>query len=95
MYAVVRRYSGPGAKELFDLIETRGSEVEGVIRAVSGFKSYSLLRTAEGGLSVTVCKDKAGTDESLRVASEWVKKNQLVPTQPPDVSEGNLLLHLD
>jgi hypothetical protein len=67
MHAVIRTYSGPAAKKLFDLLEERKREVESIIRPVKGFVSYSLLRTADGGASVTVCQDKAGTDESLRV----------------------------
>jgi hypothetical protein len=37
---------------------------------LKGFVSYSLIRTADGGASVTVCEDKAGTDESLQVARD-------------------------
>jgi hypothetical protein len=74
MHAVIRTYSGPAAKKLFDLLEERKREVESIIRPVKGFVSYSLLRTADGGASVTVCQDKAGTDESLRVARDWIQK---------------------
>jgi hypothetical protein len=73
MYALVRSYSGSGAKQLFDVLEQRKAEVESRIRAVSGFRSYSLIRTGDGGVSVTVCHDKAGTDESLRVARGYRK----------------------
>ena len=51
MYAVVRNYSGSGAKELVDLLEERKSEVESLIRAVSGFVGYLLIRTNEGGVT--------------------------------------------
>jgi hypothetical protein len=60
---------------LMDLLEGRKSEVEGIIRPVKGFVSYSLIRTADGGASVTVCEDKAGTDESSRIARDWISKN--------------------
>jgi hypothetical protein len=43
MYAVVRTYSGSGAKELFDLLERRKTEVEAVIRTVPGLVSSDLL----------------------------------------------------
>ena len=75
MHAVVRAYSGNGAKELIDLLEKRKAEVENIIRPVKGFVSYTLARSGDGGFSVTVCQDKAGTDESLRVAKEWIAKN--------------------
>ena len=75
MHAVVRSYSGAGAKELMDVLEDRKAEFESVIRAVTGFVAYSLIRTRDGGLSITVCQDKTGTDESIKVARDWVRKN--------------------
>ena len=55
MQTVVRRYSGKGAKELFDVLEQRTADVEEVMRSVKGFVGYTLVRTSEGGFSVTVC----------------------------------------
>ncbi len=95
MHAVVRSYSGSGAKELFDLLEQRLAEVESLIRAVPGFVAYSVIRTDAGGVTVTVCQDKAGTDESLQVARNWIQQNASdLNTSPPAVSEGSVLLHL-
>ena len=95
MHAVVRTYSGQGAKELLALLEKRKAEVEDLIRAVPGFQAYSLIRTADGGISVTVCRDKAGTDESLRVAKDWIQKHASnLATKPPAVSEGKVILQL-
>jgi hypothetical protein len=37
MHAVVRTYSGKGAKELLDVLEKNKGEVERLIRAVRGF----------------------------------------------------------
>jgi len=95
MYAVVRVYSGDGGKKLIDVLEARKSEVEAVIRPVKGFVSYSLIRTADGGASVTVCQDKAGADESLQVARDWTAKNAPnTGASPPTVLEGSIILHL-
>ena len=95
MYAVVRNYSGQGAKELFDLLEQRKSEVETIIRSVTGFVSYTLLRSEDGGVTVTVCQDKTGTDESMRVAKEWIQENASeIGSSPPSVSEGSVVLQL-
>ncbi len=96
MYAVVRSYSGPGAKELFDLIEERKAEAGSIIRSVTGFVAYSLIRTDDGGVTVTVCQDKAGTDESLQVARDWIQENASdLGASPPSVSEGSVVLHLN
>jgi hypothetical protein len=88
-------YSGAGGKKLIDLLEARKNEVEALIRPVKGFVSYSLIRTADGGASVTVCQDKAGTDESLQVAREWIAKNASdTGAGAPSVLEGSVVLHL-
>jgi len=93
MYTVVRQYSGPGASQLFDVLERQKDEVERLIRGVSGVVSYTLLRTSDGGISVTVCQEKAGADESVRVAADWVRQNAPGATSPPRISEGNTILH--
>ena len=95
MHAVIRSYSGSGATELFDLLEARKNEVEDVIRTVTGFVSYTLLRTDGGGITVTVCQDKTGTDESLQVARTWIQDNAAdLSVDPPAVSEGRVVLQL-
>ena len=48
MHAVIRTYSGEGAKELFDLLEQRKADVESLIRSVKGFVGYSLIRNRRG-----------------------------------------------
>jgi restriction endonuclease Mrr len=95
MHAVIRTYSGKGANELFDLLETRTADVESVIRSVKGFVSYSLIRTGDGGISVTVCEDKAGADDSVQKAKDWIEKNASnTGVSAPKVSEGPVLLQL-
>jgi len=95
MHAVIRTYTGPAAKKLFDLIEERKREVEGLIKPIKGFVSYTLLRTADGGASVTVCEDKGGCDESARVAREWIQKNaSSISASPPMVAEGTVIIQL-
>jgi len=95
MHAVIREYSGSGADKLFDILEKRTAEVKDVIMPIKGFVSYSLVRTAHGGVSITICQDKAGTDESIRVARDWIAKNASDAGEaPPKVSEGAVILHL-
>jgi hypothetical protein len=89
MHGVIRSYSGPGAKELFDLIVERTDEVEELIRGVPGFVSYTLIRTGDGGTTVTVCRDKSGTDESVQRARDWIAANGAgFGAAPPVVTEG-------
>jgi hypothetical protein len=95
MHAVVRTYSGKGAKELFDVLEKQKADIEKLMRSVKGFVSYSLIRTADGGLSVSIAQDKAGADESIQKARDWIKQNaSKVGANPPAVSEGSVILQL-
>ena len=94
MYAVVRTYSGAGAKDLFDLLEKRKSEVEAVIRSVPGLVSYTLVRSGDGGVAVTVCQEKAGAEESMRVAAEWIQQNASGLGWPPAVEEGSVVVQI-
>ena len=93
MYVVIRSYSSQGASDLFDLLEQREGDVKELISGVPGFVSYAAFRTDDGGRTVTVCQDKAGTDESTRRAAEWVKENMSVTVDPPTVTEGSTVLH--
>jgi hypothetical protein len=92
MYAVVRSYSGQGAAELFDLLGQREADVKALISGVPGFISYAAVRSRDGGVTMTVCEDKAGTDESSRRAAEWVKENLGPTTNPPAITEGDAVL---
>ena len=95
MHAVVRTYSGKGAKDLFDALEKRKGEVEGLMRPIKGFVSYTLARSGDGGFSVTICQDKAGTDESIKAARDWIAKNVgNTGTGAPTVIEGPVLVQL-
>src|SRR5688500_1417311 len=49
VHAVSRHYKG--SSQLFDELERRTDEVEQVIRGVSGFVGYYLVRTEDGGFS--------------------------------------------
>lgn len=92
MYAVVRTYSGQGASELFDLLGEREEDVQALISGVPGFVNYAAVRSGDGGVTVTVCEDKVGTDESSRRAAEWVAENLSVKAGPPAMTEGGTVL---
>jgi hypothetical protein len=92
MHAVVRTWSGQGASELFDLMGQREDEIRELITGVPGFVSYAAVRTGDGGVTVTVCEDKDGTDESSRRAADWVKENVSATADPPAIAEGDTVL---
>ena len=88
MYSVVRRYTGAAA--LADAMIGREQEVRDLISTVPGFKAYYAARTGGGGIAtVTVCDSKAGTDESVRRAADWVRSNMAgASISPPEITEG-------
>jgi hypothetical protein len=94
VYAVVRTYSGAEAKDFFDLLEKRKSEVEAVMRSVPALVSYTLVRSGEGGVSVTVCENKAGAEQSTRVAREWIRQNASGIEWPPTIEEGSVVVQI-
>lgn len=95
MYAVIRTYLGTGAKQLFELLQERRSDVEAALRTVPGLVSYTLLNTGDGVTAVTVCADKSGSDASLKVAREWIQKNAAhIHAEPPIVTEGPVIVQI-
>ena len=92
MYVVVRGYSEQGASALFDLLGQREEDVKALISGVPGFVSYAAFRSGDGGMTVTICQDKAGTDESSRRAAEWVRENVSTTVDPPAITQGSTVL---
>ena len=93
MHATMRYYSGAGAMELADLLEKRKSAVETAMRKTPKFVSYTLIRLPDACVSLTVCQDKAGTDESVKIAAAWIKENGGgLKVNPPMVSEGSVIV---
>jgi len=91
MYAVIRQWTG--ASELIDAMDSRRGEVEQLISGVPGFVAYHAVRAGDGLTSVTLCQDKAGTDESTRVAGQWVRENlPAVTLAAPRISEGEVFV---
>ena len=94
MFAVVRHYhfkTEDGAK--IDKLVREGFVP--LIKKAKGFIRYYWIDTGNGeGASLSVFKDKAGADESVHLAAEFVKANmsQLL-TQKPEVIEGPVKAH--
>lgn len=93
MYAVMRNYSGNGVKELLDFIDKNLSDLEKSMSDVSGFVSYTVIRTGtDMASSITICETEAGTEESVLAAAEWIKKN--APSfglSPPQIWKGSVI----
>lgn len=92
MKVIVRTYSGPGAKELFEIIAANMDEVKTTLQTIDGFVSYMAANTAAGGVTVTVCQDDAGIEQSVQRAREWVEKNAAhTGASAPSVVTGTVI----
>jgi hypothetical protein len=94
MFAVVRHYHfDPKNGEEIDKMVREGFVP--LIKKANGFVRYYWLDTGNGeGASVSVFKDKAGADESIKLAADYVKNHlaKLV-TQKPEIIEGPVKAH--
>jgi hypothetical protein len=94
MFASVRKYSG--APKLVDELVSRQDEIKAILKPVSGFHSYYLLNTGDGAMSLTVCENKAGAEESNRLAATWLKdKLPTFATRAPEITTGEVRIHLN
>jgi hypothetical protein len=94
MYAMIRKYQ-------FD--QGRGAEIDSKVREffvpliekAPGFVAYYWLDTGEGsGASFTVFRDKAGAEESLRIAANFVREHLAGMTMSsPEITQGEVQAH--
>ncbi|MEO7156843.1 MAG: hypothetical protein ABI039_04730 [Vicinamibacterales bacterium] len=94
MYAVIRHYHFDAKNSA----EIDGQVREGfvpLLKKAKGFVSYHWLDTGAGeGASFGVFRDKAGADESVRLAADFVAKNMAhLVKQKPEVIEGPVVAH--
>lgn len=93
MHTVIRIYRGTTG--LAQTLAERASEVRAVLDRVPGFIGYTLVQTSDGAASVTTCRDRLGTEESNRLASEWLRDNlPQFSLLPPEVVQGEAVLSL-
>jgi hypothetical protein len=92
MYAVLRTYSGTGADGVFAMLEEREAEVRELIGGVPGFVSYAAVRNGDGGVTMTLCDDKAGAEESSTRAAAFVKEHLDQPPAAPSITEGDTVI---
>ena len=94
MFAVIRHYhfDKKDSAEIDRLIQ---NEFVSIIRKANGFVRYYWLDTGAGeGASFGVFKDKAGADESVRLAADFVRmKMAALLRQKPEVIEGAIKAH--
>ena len=94
MHVAMRQYQvAPGSVDEI----TRGVN-EGllpIIKDVSGFQAYYAVDAGGGRIaSVSVFEDRAGAEESTRLAADYIRQNMasFFPN-PPEVLQGEVVVH--
>ena len=94
MHAAIRQYQvDPGSVD-----EIRRGLNEGLlpkIKEVYGFQAYYAIDAGGGRMaSISVFEDRAGAEESTRMAADWIRQNMasLFPN-PPEVLQGEVVAH--
>ena len=94
MFAVIRHYHFD-PKNGAEIDRRVREEFVPIMKKANGFVRYYWLDTGNGeGASLSVFRDKAGADESVRLAAGWVKENlSKLLTEKPEVIEGPVKAH--
>lgn len=95
MFTTVRRYElDPSA--INEVVRKIKDGFVPIISKAPGFRSYDVVTTQDGVLtSITTYDQRAGAEESNRLAADWIKKNLAgVVPNPPRVTAGELSVHL-
>ncbi len=91
MYAAVRRYAG--VTDTAEAARLVSEEFVPLVRGIEGFVAYYWLDAGNGVMvSTSVFRDRAGADESVARASEFVRDRltSLLP-EPPQVTAGEVV----
>ena len=94
MFAVIRHYHFD-TKDSAEIDRLIRDEFVPLIKKAKGFVRYYWLDTGEGeGASFGVFTDKAGADESVRIAADFVRTSMSkLLREKPEIIEGPLAAH--
>ena len=95
MYTSIRRYTfkaGVDPKSLDGYLGRIESKFVPRIQDIRGFHSYYLVKVSEKEIiGIGIFEDKAGADESSRVAVDFVKGDPIKDRiNTPEITEGDL-----
>ena len=94
MFAVIRHYHFD-PKDGAEIDRGIREEFVPIVKSAKGFVRYYWLDTGNGeGRPLACFKDKAGADESLHLAADYVKERlSKLLTQKPEIIEGPIQAH--
>lgn len=94
MFAVIRHYHFD-KKNSAAIDRTIRGEFVPLVKKAKGFVKYYWLDNGNGeGASFGLFKDKAGADESVHIAADYVRDHlSKLLTQKPEIIEGPVVAH--
>lgn len=94
MFAVIRHYHFD-KKDSAEIDRLVREEFVPLVKKAKGFRRYYWLDTGNGeGASFGIFDDKAGADESVRIAADYVRDHlSKLLRQKPEVIEGQIVAH--
>ena len=94
MFASIRKYSA--SPLLSDELVKHQDELKTALRPIHGLHAYYLVKTTDGAVSLTLCEDKAGADESNRLEATWLKdKLPTFSNRTPEITTGEVRFQLN
>ena len=94
MFAVIRHYHFD-KKDSAEIDRAISEEFVPIVRKAKGFQHYFWVDSGEGeGASFGLFNDKAGADESVRLAADYVRDHlSKLLMQKPEIIEGPIAAH--
>jgi hypothetical protein len=94
MHVAMRQYQvDPGSVD--EIIRGVNEGLLPIIKDVDGYQAYYAVDAGGGRIaSVSVFEDRAGAEESTRMAADYIRQNMasLFPN-PPEVLQGEVVVH--
>ena len=94
MHAIVRRYEGVDASRTDELTKKVGEKFIPRLREMPGFSGYYLIEDGKGVMtSLSLFDTSAHADASTRLATSWVRDEQLERAlpNPPKITFGEVI----
>jgi hypothetical protein len=96
MHATIRRYEATDQNRTNELIKKAEDSLLPRLSELPGFNAYYLIEAGNGIVSSVGFFDTAEqAEESTRVASNWVRENNLQTAlpNPPKTTSGQVVVH--
>jgi hypothetical protein len=92
MHVSVRRYV-TDPRSVNEVMRRIGEEFVPIISKAPGFLNYHVLDVGNGVLaSISMFENKAGAEESNRLAADWVKTLGSLLPNPPQITAGDVVV---